>query len=214
MSEQLYEVRCPICGRSVPPQGNLLAYKCEHSTPAVPPPAEQGDANLCVFCGSESIEAIPDHDEDGPMFYVYCGRCEAQGPVIYSVPSAGHKATPEEAIKAWNTRTPQPAGEEEPERCKEPVYERNYDGSREIVDCARPLPCVEHPSTPASDARAEAQELQAHIDFMLAQFGDFRDLAFAPDGKTWKSKYRNRETKKERAAADALIAAAREKEGK
>jgi hypothetical protein len=67
-----------------------------------------------VFCGSESIEAIPDHDEDGPMFYVYCGRCEAQGPVIYSVPSAGHKATPEEAIAAWNTRTrtPQPPAEQ------------------------------------------------------------------------------------------------------
>jgi hypothetical protein len=156
MSEQLYEVRCPICGRSVPPQGNLLAYKCEHSTPAVPPPAEQGDANLCVFCGSESIEAIPDHDEDGPMFYVYCGRCEAQGPVIYSVPSAGHKATPEEAIKAWNTRTPQPAGEgiEELARLAASKQPR---GTTWLS--------AGEPSSPASDARAEAHKaLDAYID--------------------------------------------------
>jgi hypothetical protein len=62
------------------------------------------ELTTCCFCGSESVEAIPDHDEDGPMFWVYCGRCEAQGPVIYSVPSEGHTATPAEAIAAWNTR--------------------------------------------------------------------------------------------------------------
>jgi hypothetical protein len=79
------------------------------------------ELTTCCFCGSESVEAIPDHDEDGPMFWVYCGRCEAQGPVIYSVPSKGHTATPAEAIAAWNTRataTPTEGEDETAHDCK------------------------------------------------------------------------------------------------
>jgi hypothetical protein len=154
-----------IAGERYPVKPHIFTEIYEPAPPAVPPPAEQGDANLCVFCGSESIEAIPDHDEDGPMFYVYCGRCEAQGPVIYSVPSAGHKATPEEAIKAWNTRTrtPQPPAEQG-EGC-EMTVQRHLEIIKMVSDCDGSAPCpkcqaecaLTHlPSSPASDARAEA----------------------------------------------------------
>jgi len=52
----------------------------------------------CPFCGSRSVETFGLHDIfPATPFNVFCKKCRAMGPFYQTI---------EEAIEAWNRRTP------------------------------------------------------------------------------------------------------------
>jgi hypothetical protein len=179
--------RCPTCGSRFKPDGCSDGW---HSTPEPirPSTGETWALLPCPFCGNGNPAVIPDDDEDGPFFQVYCGFCDAQGPVTYSsvewisdTETRTDIATPDRAVKAWN---------------------EGWANRRARSASSRP-------STAEQDARRRAHELlDARIDALVAMWRVPQSAAFREEFHAAVET-----SEKARTAVDiAVAAAARAKE--
>jgi hypothetical protein len=181
--------------------------------------SEKGELLACPFCGgAPAVEVV---GVAGQNTLIYCEACHSDSHITCEA-WAGVRA---EAVSRWNTRTPQPAGDVpvEQQTCELCAGTRsNHDGMghgfrpastwqpREPADEIGCLTCGEtephihsEPSSPASDARAEAHRwLDKLLDAPWGEEADYpAEMLHDAIGSYRAEKH------------SPFIAAAREKEG-